>query len=185
MADTDPRQTVIDRSLDYITDAFGIFVLRKPMALPVRTILPGEIILLIWRSRVAHRHLWTVNVRIQSRFYRTSHTRWRYDKDERLYKAIQSTFILSLLRIFSISRLVPQKHISFFFTFRQSIVTMPALTSHGSDLNIEYKQIFINNEWHKASSGKTFPVTNPSTGGLICQIEEGTKVGMTTNKLIG
>lgn len=62
---------------------------------------------------------------------------------------------------------------------------MPTLTSHGSDLNIEYKQIFINNEWHRASSGKTFPVINPSTGDLICQIEEGTKVGMTTKQLIG
>jgi hypothetical protein len=61
---------------------------------------------------------------------------------------------------------------------------MPALTSHGSDVNIEYKQIFINNEWHKASNGKTFPVTNPSTGDLICQIEEGTKVRMTTIAVI-
>ncbi|CAF1319898.1 unnamed protein product, partial [Didymodactylos carnosus] len=35
--------------------------------------------------------------------------------------------------------------------------------------------IFINNEWHKATKGKTFAVINPSTGEEICQVEEGTK----------
>lgn len=42
MADSDPRQTVIDGSLDYITDAFGIFVLRRPLVPPAGTILSGE-----------------------------------------------------------------------------------------------------------------------------------------------
>ncbi len=53
---------------------------------------------------------------------------------------------------------------------------MPATDSKPSDLEIKYKQIFINNEWHKAASGKTFPVINPSTGEEICQVEEGTRV---------
>ena len=53
---------------------------------------------------------------------------------------------------------------------------MPALTSRASDLNFEHKRIFINNVWHKASNGKRFAVINPSTGDLICQVEEGTKV---------
>ena len=43
-------------------------------------------------------------------------------------------------------------------------------------IEIKYTQIFINNEWHKAANGKTFPVINPSTGKEICQVEEGTKV---------
>jgi acyl-CoA reductase-like NAD-dependent aldehyde dehydrogenase len=43
-------------------------------------------------------------------------------------------------------------------------------------VEIKYTQIFINNEWHKATDGKTFPVINPSTGEEICQVEEGTRV---------
>ncbi|CAF4115318.1 unnamed protein product [Rotaria sordida] len=38
---------------------------------------------------------------------------------------------------------------------------------------IKYTQIFINNEWHKATNGKTFSLINPSTGEEICQVEEG------------
>lgn len=33
-------------------------------------------------------------------------------------------------------------------------------------------QLFINNEWHDAASGKTFPTINPSTGDVICQVAE-------------
>ena len=43
-------------------------------------------------------------------------------------------------------------------------------------VEIKYTQIFIDNEWHKAANGKTFPVINPSTGEEICQVEEGTGV---------
>ena len=53
---------------------------------------------------------------------------------------------------------------------------MPGLVSKPSDLDIKYTQIFINNEWHKASNGKTFSVINPSTEEEICRVEEGTKV---------
>jgi retinal dehydrogenase len=53
---------------------------------------------------------------------------------------------------------------------------MPAFTSTIPNIEIKYTQIFINNEWHKAVNGKTFPVINPSTGEEICQVQEGTKV---------
>lgn len=34
-------------------------------------------------------------------------------------------------------------------------------------------QIFINNEWHKSKSGKTFPTVNPATGEIIADVQEG------------
>ena len=45
-----------------------------------------------------------------------------------------------------------------------------------TNVEIKYTKVFINNEWHKAANGKTFPVINPSTGEEICQVEEGTRV---------
>ena len=53
---------------------------------------------------------------------------------------------------------------------------MSSTHSKASDLEIKYTKLFINNEWHKAVNGKTFPAINPSTGEEICQVEEGTKV---------
>lgn len=38
-------------------------------------------------------------------------------------------------------------------------------------------QIFINNEWHKSSSRKTFKTIDPSTGQVIAEVQEGDKVG--------
>ena len=49
-------------------------------------------------------------------------------------------------------------------------------SSSSSNIEIKYTKIFINNEWHKAESGKTFPVINPSTGEEICQVEEANRV---------
>uniref|UniRef100_A0A646QD58 RetinalDH1 n=1 Tax=Hemiscolopendra marginata TaxID=943146 RepID=A0A646QD58_9MYRI len=40
---------------------------------------------------------------------------------------------------------------------------------------IKYTKIFIDNEWHDSVSGKTFPTINPSTGEVICQVQEGDK----------
>lgn len=37
-------------------------------------------------------------------------------------------------------------------------------------------QLFINNEWHDAVSGKTFPTINPATGEVICQVAEADEV---------
>lgn len=36
-----------------------------------------------------------------------------------------------------------------------------------------YAGIFINNEWHRSKSGKTFPTVNPSTGEIIAEVQEG------------
>ncbi|CAF0998209.1 unnamed protein product [Rotaria sp. Silwood1] len=52
---------------------------------------------------------------------------------------------------------------------------MSSSDSKSPSVEIKYTQIFINNEWHKAANGKTFPVINPSTGEEICQVEEGTR----------
>jgi len=52
---------------------------------------------------------------------------------------------------------------------------MPGLLTKLSDIEIKYTQIFINNEWHKATSGKTFPVISPITGEEICRVQEGSK----------
>lgn len=34
-------------------------------------------------------------------------------------------------------------------------------------------QIFINNEWQKSASGKTFNTINPTTGDVIAEVQEG------------
>ncbi|KAJ3665776.1 hypothetical protein Zmor_001251 [Zophobas morio] len=41
--------------------------------------------------------------------------------------------------------------------------------------NVLYSGIFINNEWHKAKSGKTFPTVNPTTGEVITEVQQGSK----------
>ncbi|XP_056637116.1 aldehyde dehydrogenase, mitochondrial [Diorhabda sublineata] len=41
--------------------------------------------------------------------------------------------------------------------------------------NVLYSGIFINNEWHKSKSGKTFQTINPSTGQVITEIQQGSK----------
>jgi len=41
--------------------------------------------------------------------------------------------------------------------------------------DIKYTDIFINNEWHKSISGKTFPTVNPVTEEVICHVQEGDK----------
>ena len=55
---------------------------------------------------------------------------------------------------------------------------IPSTDSKMANVEIKYTQLFINNEWHKAANGKTFPVINPSTGEEICQVEEGTRVSI-------
>lgn len=41
--------------------------------------------------------------------------------------------------------------------------------------DVRYTQIFINNEWVKSASGKTFSTFNPATGQRICGVQEGDK----------
>ncbi|KAJ1531964.1 hypothetical protein ONE63_000601 [Megalurothrips usitatus] len=43
------------------------------------------------------------------------------------------------------------------------------------DAKALYSGIFINNEWHKSTSGKTFQTINPATGEPIAEIQEGGK----------
>ena len=43
------------------------------------------------------------------------------------------------------------------------------------DPEIKYTQIFINNEWFNAESGKTFPTVNPTNGEKIVDVAEGDK----------
>jgi hypothetical protein len=61
-------------------------------------------------------------------------------------------------------------------SFFSYIFQMSSTDSNTANIEIKYTKIFINNEWHKAANGKTFPVINPSTGEEICQVEEGTRV---------
>ncbi|KAE8618354.1 hypothetical protein XENTR_v10009361 [Xenopus tropicalis] len=51
----------------------------------------------------------------------------------------------------------------------------PLLPRPISNLEIQHLQIFINNEWHKSVSGRTFAVFNPATGKKICEVEEADK----------
>uniref|UniRef100_UPI003AAD6957 retinaldehyde dehydrogenase 3 isoform X4 n=1 Tax=Centroberyx gerrardi TaxID=166262 RepID=UPI003AAD6957 len=41
--------------------------------------------------------------------------------------------------------------------------------------DIRHTKIFINNEWHTSSRGRTFPTFNPATGVKICDVEEADK----------
>ncbi len=40
---------------------------------------------------------------------------------------------------------------------------------------VKYNQLFINNKWVPAVSGKTFPTINPATGKKICDVAEADK----------
>nr|AAB32754.2 acetaldehyde dehydrogenase [Mus musculus] len=51
----------------------------------------------------------------------------------------------------------------------------PAVPAPLADLKIQHTKIFINNEWHNSVSGKKFPVLNPASEEVICQVEEGDK----------
>ena len=48
------------------------------------------------------------------------------------------------------------------------------MTANGNDSGPF--QIFINNEWHKSVSGKTFQTLDPRTGEPIADVQEGDKV---------
>ncbi|KYN29385.1 PREDICTED: aldehyde dehydrogenase, mitochondrial [Trachymyrmex cornetzi] len=48
-----------------------------------------------------------------------------------------------------------------------------ALPAPDTNPPILYAGIFINNEWHKSKSQKTFPTVNPATGEIIAEVQEG------------
>ncbi|KAI9999813.1 hypothetical protein NQD34_011656 [Periophthalmus magnuspinnatus] len=47
-----------------------------------------------------------------------------------------------------------------------------AIPTPSTQPEVHYNKLFINNEWHDAVSGRTFPTINPSTGEIICQVAE-------------
>ncbi|XP_026039213.1 aldehyde dehydrogenase, mitochondrial isoform X2 [Astatotilapia calliptera] len=47
-----------------------------------------------------------------------------------------------------------------------------AIPAPSTQPEVHYNKLFINNEWHDAVSGKTFPTINPATGEVICQVAE-------------
>ncbi|XP_015435958.1 PREDICTED: aldehyde dehydrogenase, mitochondrial [Dufourea novaeangliae] len=51
-----------------------------------------------------------------------------------------------------------------------STTAVPAPETNPS---IMYTGIFIDNEWHRSKSGKTFPTLNPTTGETIADVQEG------------
>lgn len=51
----------------------------------------------------------------------------------------------------------------------------PAVPSPVVQPDIKHTGIFINNEWLRSVSGKTFKTVNPATGEVICEIQEGDK----------
>lgn len=48
-----------------------------------------------------------------------------------------------------------------------------ALPAPDTNPPVLYTGIFINNEWHKSRSEKTFPTVNPTTGEIIAEVQEG------------
>ncbi|KAF3840205.1 hypothetical protein F7725_018922 [Dissostichus mawsoni] len=47
-----------------------------------------------------------------------------------------------------------------------------AIPAPNTQPEVHYNKLFINNQWHDAVSGKTFPTINPATGEVICQVAE-------------
>ncbi|XP_029353368.1 retinaldehyde dehydrogenase 3 isoform X2 [Echeneis naucrates] len=52
---------------------------------------------------------------------------------------------------------------------------IPALPQPVKVQEIRHSKLFINNEWQRSCSGRTFPTFNPATGGKICDVEEADK----------
>ncbi|KAK4304831.1 hypothetical protein Pmani_023235 [Petrolisthes manimaculis] len=51
----------------------------------------------------------------------------------------------------------------------------PAIPQPITSPEVPYTGVFINNEFHKAESGRQFPTVNPTTGEVITMVEEGDK----------
>lgn len=59
--------------------------------------------------------------------------------------------------------------------FNVRLYSAAALPKPYTSPEIECTDIFINNQWVKSSSGKTFKTLNPATGEVIAEIQEGDK----------
>ncbi|XP_077942984.1 aldehyde dehydrogenase 1A1-like [Gasterosteus aculeatus] len=44
--------------------------------------------------------------------------------------------------------------------------------------HIQYTQLFINNEWQESCSGRKIPVTDATSGKLLCEVEEADSVSI-------
>ncbi|XP_047096772.1 aldehyde dehydrogenase, mitochondrial [Schistocerca piceifrons] len=55
------------------------------------------------------------------------------------------------------------------------MATAAAIPAPNTNPEVLYTGIFINNEWHKSSSSKTFKTINPATEEVIAEIQEGDK----------
>jgi len=70
---------------------------------------------------------------------------------------------------------VSRLNLNAFKRCNSDVASASSIPSPQTNPEILYTGIFINNEWRKSSSGKTFPVYNPSTGEVIADIEESNK----------
>ncbi|XP_072260548.1 aldehyde dehydrogenase X, mitochondrial-like [Pyxicephalus adspersus] len=61
-------------------------------------------------------------------------------------------------------------------TFRQLVASYSVTKVQKPLKDVRYTKLFINNEWHNAVSGKTFPTVDPSTGEIITFVAEADKV---------
>lgn len=71
---------------------------------------------------------------------------------------------------FSVSSVLPQAASKGQVTAAMSTAALPQGTPTPE---IQYTGVFINNEWKKSVTGKSFPTINPSTGEVITEVQEG------------
>uniref|UniRef100_A0A7N6BD22 Aldehyde dehydrogenase domain-containing protein n=1 Tax=Anabas testudineus TaxID=64144 RepID=A0A7N6BD22_ANATE len=61
------------------------------------------------------------------------------------------------------------------YPLHKSLEVLGLLPEPVSFSSLNYRHIFINNEWQDSVSGKVFPVYNPATGEQICEVQEAEK----------
>lgn len=71
------------------------------------------------------------------------------------------------------ARFVVPKQISTAVTTQGQAACMSSVPKPNPNPDVPYTGIFINNEWRKSISGKSFPTVNPSTGEVITEVQEG------------
>ncbi|XP_050399874.1 aldehyde dehydrogenase, mitochondrial [Patella vulgata] len=74
-----------------------------------------------------------------------------------------------------VRRILSSRKSSLWSLLHQQKGCMSSLPSPILKPDVKYAQIFINNEFVNAESGKTFQTINPTTGEAICEVAEGDK----------
>ncbi|KAM5193518.1 aldehyde dehydrogenase X, mitochondrial [Mantella aurantiaca] len=69
-------------------------------------------------------------------------------------------------------RIQAYRHIA---TFRHMVACYSVTKAQKPLEDVRYTKLFINNEWHNAVSGRTFPTVDPSTGEIIARVAEADK----------